>query len=53
MRDVPSGAILWVGYLVIESSDAEKLEEVHVSFLRLVTGMKALRLKNETWKKEG
>ena len=46
-------ATLWVGKLGVDGSDAEKLKGVHVSFMRQVTGMKAQKLGDENWQKEG
>ena len=43
-RFFPSGAALWVRNQVVDGSDAEKLEGVHVSFMLQVTGMKDQRL---------
>ena len=48
----PGGATLWVGNLGVDSSDTEKLEGVHVSFMRQVMRMNSLMLGGKTWIKE-
>ena len=47
-----SSATLWVRNPGVDGSDAEKIEGVHVGFLRKVKGVKDRRLGDETWKKE-